>query len=240
MIDGTGLTSTTRAVVVDRLREEILSGRVPAGTRLRQAEIAARFGISTTPVREAFRELATLGLVEIHAHRGAVVLAPSALELAQIYEVRTIVEPLCVAWSAERIGTTEIAEARELLERARDKATLDVAGLNRRFHAVIAGACGNPHLAEVTMNFLDLSTPYIVRVLESSPERLQRQAEEHAEILAACEAHDPGRAYRASLDHLAHLYPELSVDGGSPPVPAFASRWAPNDPDAWGGSRLLQ
>lgn len=240
MIDGTALNSTTRAVVVDRLRGEILSGRVPAGTRLRQAEIAKRFGISTTPVREAFRELATLGLVEIHAHRGAVVLAPSALELAQIYEVRTIVEPLCVAWSAERIGAAEIAEARELLEQARDQATVNVAGLNRSFHAAIARACGNPHLAELTMNFLDLSTPYIVRVLESSPERLQRQAEEHAEILAACEAHDPPRAYRASLDHLAHLYPERSTDGSSPHGPAFESRWAPFDLDAWIGPRPLQ
>ena len=232
VIDRTDFASTTRALVVDRLREEILSGRVPASTRLRQAEIAARFGISTTPVREAFRELATLGLVEIHPHRGAVVLAPSARELAQIYEVRTLVEPICVAWSAQRIGSAEIDEARKLLEAARDRATLDVAGLNRRFHAVIAGACGNPHLAELTINFLDLSTPYIVRVLQSSPARLQRQAQEHTEILAACEAHDPRRAYQASLDHLAHLYPEV-IAGESVPAPIPDSRWVPFDTSAW-------
>jgi DNA-binding GntR family transcriptional regulator len=228
MIDGNSsqINSTTRAALVDRLREDILNGRVPAGTHLRQAEIAARFGVSTTPVREAFRELATLGLVEIHAHRGAVVLAPSASELAQIYEVRAIVEPICAAWSAERITEAEIQAARALLETSRDAPMLDAAGLNRRFHAVIVGACGNPHLAELTLNLLDRSTPYIVRVLRSSPERLLRQAEEHAELLAACEARDPARAYRASRDHLAHLYPD--VDGAGPA--SLAVRWLPFEP----------
>ena len=223
--DATQIGSTTRAAVVDRLREEILNGGVPAGTPLRQAEIAARFGVSTTPVREAFRELATLGLVEIHAHRGAVVLAPSASELAQIYEVRTIVEPICVAWSAERITEAEIRAARVLLEASRDGGMVDAAGLNRRFHAVIVGACGNPHFAELTLNLLDRSTPYIVRVLRSSPERVLRQAEEHAELLAACEAHDPARAYRASRDHLAHLYPDI---GAAQPA-SLSTRWLPFD-----------
>jgi DNA-binding GntR family transcriptional regulator len=70
-----------------------------------------------------------------------------------------------------------------------------------------------------------------VRVLQSSPARLQRQAEEHAEILAACEAHDPRRAYQASLDHLAHLYPEV-IDGESIPAPTPDSRWVPFDTSA--------
>jgi len=56
-------STTTRSLLVQRLRDEILSGGMPHGTRLRQVEVAARFGISPTPVREAFRELATLGLV---------------------------------------------------------------------------------------------------------------------------------------------------------------------------------
>lgn len=235
MIDGNDFVSTTRAQVVERLRDDILSGRVPSGTRLRQAEVATRFGISTTPVREAFRELATLGLVEIHAHRGAVVLAPSALELAQIYEVRAVVEPICVAWSAQRISAAQIAEARSLIEPGHSVVTRDVAGLNRRFHALIASACGNPHLAELTMKLLDLSTPYIVRVLESSPERLDRQAEEHRAILDACEAHDPVRAHRACLEHLAHLYPDVS-DGGSIAAPTSEARWVPFEVGAWLGA----
>jgi DNA-binding GntR family transcriptional regulator len=232
MIDGdvSQISSTTRAALVERLREDILNGRVPAGTHLRQVEIATRFGVSTTPVREAFRELATLGLVEIHAHRGAVVLAPSATELAQIYEVRTIVEPICAAWAAELITEAEVQAARALLEASRDGGMRDAAGLNRRFHAVIVGACGNSHLAELTLNLLDRSTPYIVRVLRSSPERLLRQAEEHAELLAACEARDPARAYRASRDHLAHLYDDIDVAA----APSTAMRWLPFEP---GGPR---
>jgi DNA-binding GntR family transcriptional regulator len=223
---------TARSVVVARLREEILSGRTPYGTRLRQGDVASRFGISTTPVREAFRELATLGLVEIQAHRGAVVLRPSAEELAHIYEVRALLEPVSVAWSSQRITPGQLDKAWKIIELMREPATPDVAAtLNRRFHAVIADACGNQHLSELVINLLDLSTPYIVRVVESSNERTKRQNAEHEEILRACASGDPKRAYEASVAHLTQLHLKVDEDGAKrQPIHAtFDTRWLPFD-----------
>jgi DNA-binding GntR family transcriptional regulator len=222
--------ATTRSVVVSRLRDEILSGRLPYGTRLRQAEFAKRFGISTTPVREAFRELATLGLVEIHPHRGAIVLRPSTEELAHIYQVRMLIEPVSVAWSAQRITAAGLAEARSLLAAMREPITADrSAALNRRFHALIARACGNNHLSELVINLLDLSTPYVVRILQSSAEQADRQAAEHEAILRACQRQDPAAAYQASLHHLTRLH----LDGGDSALAAVAERWLPFDLKAW-------
>lgn len=236
MVDEGEFSPTTRSVVVARLREEILSGRTPFGTRLRQADVAARFGISTTPVREAFRELATLGLVEIQAHRGAIVLRPSGEELAHIYEVRTLLEPVSVAWSAQQITSGDLDQAWKLIHLMRDPKSPDVATtLNRRFHALIAGACGNQQLGELVINLLDLSTPYILRVLESSEERAERQTSEHEEILRACEEGDPQRAYQASLHHLTRLHLEPGAHESQPSVTTFATRWLPFDLSVWLG-----
>ena len=223
-------------MVVARLREEILNGRMPYGTRLRQADVAARFGISTTPIREAFRELATLGLVEIQAHRGAIVLRPSGEELAHIYEVRALLEPLSVAWSAQRITAAELDQAWKLIEEMRDVETPALAAtLNRRFHSLIVNACGNQHLSQLVINLLDLSTPYIVRVVESSPERIERQTSEHEDILRACESGDPHEAFEASLRHLTQLH--LTTDEGADQriQPTIEKRWLPFDLSSWLG-----
>ena len=236
MSDDPAFSSTTRSVVVARLRDEIIAGSLPYGTRLRQGDIAARFNISTTPVREAFRELATLGLVEIQAHRGAVVLRPSGEELAHIYEVRMLLEPVSVAWSAQRMTQEQLEQAQKLIDLMADPGSAEAsATLNRRFHGILADACGNQHLGERVVNLLDLSTPYIMRVVESSEERTAHQTAEHIEILAACAARDPERAYAASLRHLTHL--PLEVDeGSSPPIqPQFETRWLPAGVTDWPG-----
>lgn len=209
----------------------MLSGQLPHGARLVQADVAARFRVSTTPVREALRELATLGLVEILPHRGAVVTRPSTEELAEIYHVRTLVEPVCVAWAAEQRPQAAVEQARKLLEEMRTPANADAsARLNRRFHAVIAHSCGNDHLADLVINLLDLSTPYIVMVLQHDRDQVSRQAVEHEDILEACERGDPADAYAASLRHLTRLHVGGRVDGELPPVP---SRWLPMNLKRW-------
>jgi DNA-binding GntR family transcriptional regulator len=218
--------STATRNLFDRLREEILTGQLPYGTRLRQAEVAARFGISTTPVREAFRELASLGLVTIHPHRGALVRRPSAPELAHIYESRTLLEPISVAWSAPRISGDMVEEARKLIQGMKEAETPRAGvAMNRRFHSLISSACGNDQLHHLVINLLDLSTPYLVWFRGDSNREFERQAAEHEQILRACERRDPAAAYRASMNHLSRLHLE---DTAKDPDPTPA-RWLPFD-----------
>lgn len=229
MTDDEDFISTARRNLFDRLRREILTGKLPCGTRLRQADVAARFGTSTTPVREAFRELAALGLVTIHQHRGAVVHRPSAHELAHIYEARMLLEPTSVAWSALQISDEAIEEARELIQQMKKAETPAVGvDMNRRFHSLIASACGNDLLHRMAINLLDLSTPYLVWFRENTETEFKRQASEHEDILRACEQRDPEAAFKASMRHLSRLH--LEEEAGE--QAKTEERWLPYDLNA--------
>ena len=227
MTDEQDFISTATRSLFNRLRQEILTGQLPYGTRLRQAEVAARFGVSITPVREAFRELAALGLVVIHQHRGAIVHRPSASELTHIYETRMLLEPTSVAWSAaRRIPDDVLEEARKLIQQMKEVET--AAGgvdMNRRFHSLIASACGNDLLHRMTINLLDLSTPYLVWFRESTNREFERQADEHEAILRACERQDPEAAFRASMRHLSRLHLEEETEERQ----RVEERWLPFD-----------
>src|SRR5690348_4351298 len=85
---------TVAEQVATALREEITTGQLAAGTRLRQNEIAQRFGVSSTPVREAFGLLQSEGLVQIDPHRGVTVFLPSIQDLIEHYEIRIALEVL--------------------------------------------------------------------------------------------------------------------------------------------------
>lgn len=217
---------TAQSFVFNKLREEILSGRLPPGTRLRQAELGARLQVSTSPVREAFRQLATIGLVEIQPHRGAVVIEPLAPDLSHMYQVRALLEPMCTAWAAEQIDDDGLDVLAAMLDQARDVSSVpEITRLNRRFHAHIASASGNAYLAQVVLNLLDLSTPYIGMIFRTNIEALaSKQAKEHSEILQALRDRDSERAYLASLHHLAPLNIDGTVSASDAP---FTGLWLP-------------
>src|SRR5947209_50804 len=95
------LTKITMAEqIAAALREEIVTGQLAAGTRLRQNEIAQRFGVSTTPVREAFGLLQSDGLVQIDPHRGVTVFLPTIQDLIEHYEIRMALEMLAAEKAA--------------------------------------------------------------------------------------------------------------------------------------------
>ena len=92
-----------------KLRQEIVSGKLPPGYLLREAELAARFGVSKTPLREAFVRLEKDGFVEIAPYRSAVVGGYSRQDLREIYEVRELLEGLCAREAALNIATEDLA-----------------------------------------------------------------------------------------------------------------------------------
>src|ERR1700742_4105097 len=99
-----GLGSTRAAAVAEELRRLILSGELPAGTRLRQVELAQRFNVSTTPVREAFTVLARQGLVRHDVQRGVVVFTPTVGDVLENYEIRIALESLATEIAAKAIS----------------------------------------------------------------------------------------------------------------------------------------
>jgi DNA-binding GntR family transcriptional regulator len=138
-----------------QLADEIVRGVLPPGSALDETDIARRFSVSRTPVREALRQLVASGLVESRAHRGAVVAQPSPDRLTEMFEAMAELEALCAGLAAERMPPGD----RQRLEAIHDELrVLSHAGnperfhaVNERFHNAIYAGSQNGYIAEMTL-----------------------------------------------------------------------------------------
>lgn len=200
---------TTAKMVAERLRDEIQDGMLAPGTRLRQNEVAERFGVSTTPVREAFAKLQAEGLVRIDPHRGAVVFLPSVSDLVEFYEIREALESLAVSHAIKRLDDVVVARLRELIaEMRRTDDPRDWLRLNDEFHLRLYACADKPRLSALIDNLRDASAPYI-HVFVASRAPSERANDEHQAILDACIARNASAARRAIREHLRHASRDL-------------------------------
>lgn len=180
--------------LADRLRSAILEGSLPPGAKLRQAELAHRLGVSTTPLREAIGRLAHEGLVDLDEFKGARVHVLSPEELDQIYRVRLQVLPLNVAHSLPHATAASLKTAAALLERMEPiTRTSEWVVLNREFHKVLDECAGRTIYSQIMVQMADMAMLYIGSLFEHSAEWTQEKAE-HREILAAYVARDEAAA----------------------------------------------
>jgi DNA-binding GntR family transcriptional regulator len=194
---------TTHQYVRDRLREAIIRGELKGGSRLIQNEIAEQHGVSTTPVREALRDLATEGLIQFDAHRGAVVHEVDVDEFVEIYEMRVLLEPLAIRKSVLRMTEEELRYAeriQDLAEREEDPGKW--VELNRRFHAAFVDAARSPRLSSIIKQLRDSSALYVGFVLRTAPMTMASANAEHREFLDACRRRDVEGAVELARQHL--------------------------------------
>ncbi|HSJ50860.1 MAG TPA: GntR family transcriptional regulator [Actinomycetota bacterium] len=218
---------TTAKAVAERLRDEIQDGTLEPGTRLRQNEIARRFGVSTTPVREAFAQLQAEGMVRIDPHRGAVVFRPTPEDLLEFYEIREVLESFAVGRAIPRLTPEVERTLGGLIERMRK--TVDARKwlrLNDDFHLKLYECAEMPRLAALIENLRDASTPYIHMFVAGRPPS-ERADDEHQAILDACARGDAEEAQRAIRQHLSSAAQNLvRALGGSPEAEAEAEAMA--------------
>ncbi len=186
-----GVDSPLRDLVTAELRQAILAGRYKPGQRLVEDRLAAEFGVSRNPVREALRSLAAEGLVALTARRGATVAAPSAADAREMIEVRATLEALNARHAARRRDPQVIAILSEILGRGTAAAAagaLDaLPDLNARFHDALAAAGSNRVLGDL-MRSLRLRTGTVFAPLGAW--RARETWDEHAAILKAVIAGD--------------------------------------------------
>lgn len=201
----------------DVLRRAILNGDLTGGTRLVQAELAATLEVSTTPVREALRDLAAEGLVRFDPHRGAVVQELSAEELHEIYQIRRLLEPVAMRQVVPNMTEALLARLRKLHQRMLDEphsaAWVD---FNRAFHLAIYEAAASPRLAAIIRSLQDASVMYIGASLQLVPGLREEANHDHAAILDALERRDTGAAVEAILHHLTVSIGALEPSLGDP------------------------
>lgn len=194
---------TAYEYVLGVLRRAILNGELKTGSRLVQAELAAMLDVSTTPVREALRDLATEGLVQFDPHRGAIVSELSTDDVHDIYEIRSVLEPLAMRQAVPNISDALIARLRKLHEAMlADPHSVDWVDRNRVFHMAVYETSASPRLAGIIRNLQDASVMYIGASLQRKPELREEANHDHSEILDALERRDADAAVKALEDHL--------------------------------------
>jgi DNA-binding GntR family transcriptional regulator len=200
-----GPTLTLAEIMRQRLEEAIAAGRLEPGSRLDEQEIALRFGVSRTPVREAFRLLAANNLVELRGRQGATVRAISPHALVEMFQVMAELEGLCARLAARRVTASWSAKINEIHERlvasSGDGDIDQFYDINQEFHEAIYEASRNAFLADQTRRLRNQVAAYRRRVTRM-PNRIADTLREHEEIIQAILAHDQERAHRAMRDHV--------------------------------------
>ena len=191
----------------NRLRDLIVQGRLAAGVRLNERLLTAQLGLSRTPLREAFKVLATEGLVELLPNRGAIVTQMDPVRLGESLAVMGALEALAGELACRNATDAQINEIRALhYEMLAYHARNDLAGyfkFNQAIHLKIVKYSGNAVLYNIyrQMNGNVRRARYMANL---SKERWDAAVREHDEILAALGARDVKRIKALLADHLAH------------------------------------
>lgn len=188
-----------------KLRQEIVTATLPPGYVLREAELAARFGVSKTPLREAFVRLEKDGFVQIAPYRSAVVTGYSQQDLREIYEVRELLEGLCAREAAVNIATEDLAA---LNRTVRDSAAAFEAGDTGRltalldeFDVVLYAQSRNGRITTMLENIRD-HVIRIGRLTVAIPGRMGTSVHEHQAIYEAIVQRDGPRAETLMRQHI--------------------------------------
>lgn len=197
--------SSAADAIAAALREEIQRGALVPDRPIRQEEVAARFGVSRIPVREALGRLEAEGLVIVRPNRGALVAALGAEELREVYELRALVEGDLLARAVPRLTATHLARAEALHAALGVAEDPDVQGdLNREFHqALLDAADDRPRQRGLVEQLRGVVERYeaLQRALLRETAAFQ---EDHRRILDACRQGDPSGARDALEEHLRH------------------------------------
>jgi len=193
------LSATVKRLVLDR----IVQGHYRPGERIVEFKLAKELGVSQSPVREALRELAAVGIVTIHPRRGARVRLPSAKELADVSVVRAEVDALAARLAAGLVPETTLDALdgliEEMLARLADGDFSGVTEADVRFHHVIAQASGNHALERAFEQLAPFARTFITLTLPDVDVR--EIVLEHRPILAALRARDADAAAEAARAH---------------------------------------
>lgn len=213
-LSGNEVRRTTHEYVRDAIRGAIVRGEISGGTRVIQSELAATLKVSTTPVREALRDLATEGLITLNRRRGGIVRELNWSDMEDLRMIRDQVEPLAIRLACQRIGDEDLAAAEELRLHMEEEVDLGAwVGLNQRFHVIFHEATRAPRLAEILKGLEEAAAMYVGQAQRMHPELRRRANSEHWVLLDAYRAGDVDMLIPFMAKHAA--LPLENTDGRS-------------------------
>ena len=191
--------------VCRKIADEIVLGNFAPGSRLDEVTLSERFKVSRTPVREALKQLAIMGLVEYRPNRGSIVAAMTTEQLDQMFEAIGELEATCARHAALRMTEAERTRLREL--HAEGRTAMQSGDMNRydavnlELHTTIIQGCHNPVLIDMAMSLRHRISPFR-RTQFRNVERMGESFEEHSVIVEAILSHDVITTYREMRTHL--------------------------------------
>ena len=215
---GTQVPPAPRKTLAEELRlqlaDEIVRGVLQPGMPLDETELANRFKVSRTPVREALRQLSASGLIDARAHRGSIVARPTTQRLLGMFEAMAELEALCAGFAAERMtpaerrGLEDVHEAmRELIYSGGPQRYHEI---NEAFHAAIYVGAHNAYLAEMALATRGRVQPFR-RAQFRNLGRLAKSHAEHDRVVVAIQQGDRDRATNAMRDHIKTVHEEYEA-----------------------------
>ena len=194
--------------IYQKLINAIEKGDLRPGDRMLETELASRFGVSRTPIREAIRRLETDGLVVHKPRIGAMVRLLAQQEIVELYEMRIVLEATAAQMAAKHCSNAETRTLHDLNDQmlAHSKDPFAVATLNRKFHTCIFNAARNRFLAQ-SYNSLSYSLILLGKTTLETDERVQNVYAQHEAIIGALISGDTDIASKVMRLHM-----ETSLD----------------------------
>lgn len=201
-VSNLGAMPSVSEVIVKYIREAIIAGHIAGGEPIRQDEIAKLFNVSKIPVREALKQLEAEGLVEFIKNRGAIVTRISEEELAQIFEVRVMLETKLIQLAVPNMTEETYKKADEICNAFIDN--MDIGSwttLNWQLHACLYEPAQRPYMLGLIRSIYDKIERYL-RLQMNVSEGKSRANDEHKEIVKACKAKDVDLAVKLIEEHI--------------------------------------
>ncbi len=198
----------------ERIRELIVEGDLPPGSRIPERELCEQFGISRTPLREALKVLASEGLISLTQNRGARVVKLSRQDIEDTFQVMEALEALAGELACSRITDEELADVRalhyQMLAHFERNEMADYIRINQAIHEAIITAARNPVLSQMYEGLSGRVQRSRYRATMSR-NRWRESLQEHEEILDALTARDSKRLAHVLSEHIEHKLEVLST-----------------------------
>lgn len=205
---------STAEMIADRLREAIMRGGLEPGAQLGEADLAAQFGVSRGPVREAMQRLVSEGLLRSIRHRGIFVIDLTHDDVADIYRARTAIESgaLTLILDGRRHIAYQALEPSVTHMNARAAAgdAVGVSDADQAFHEALVASAGSPRLVRAARTLL-IETRMCLGALQTTYPDLREQAREHVELREAIGSGPEERAYSLLAEHMHDAVHRLCV-----------------------------
>ncbi|WP_423815508.1 GntR family transcriptional regulator [Pseudomonas putida] len=204
------MAPSSSEIILKHLRDAIIKGELPEDEPIRQDDLAKSFNVSKIPVREALKRLEAEGLVEFQRNRGALVTRISDFELAQVCEVRVLLEVQIIKQAIPHLTEAHFNQAEAILDEFLEvEDTRHWAELNWKFHACLYEAAQRPFLFNMIRSIHDKIERYLRLQIEKSPDGKRIADEEHRAILEACRARDEAHAASLMEQHIHQVCDKL-------------------------------